>query len=120
MCCNAAFVSGFVALQLTDQMNLLQMTWLDILCFNLAYRSTPYRGLLVFADDFRNSEEESARFGTPTQLNTVTRRLCKKMTDLEVTREEYILLKAMILLNPGKYVLFSWAAVYKRKVVVCS
>lgn len=90
-------------MHLSDQMNLLQMTWLDVLCFNLAYRSTPYRGFLIFADDFRNSEEESEQYSTPTQLNTVTRRLSKKMTDLSVTRDEYVLLKAMVLLNPGEF-----------------
>jgi Ligand-binding domain of nuclear hormone receptor len=94
--------AGFTGLHLNDQMNLLQMTWLDVLCFNLSYRSTPYRGLLIFADDFRNSEEESEKFGTPTQLNIVTRRLSKKMSDLNVTRDEYVFLKAMVLLNPGK------------------
>ena len=89
-------------MHLADQMNLLQSTWLDVLCFNLVYRSsTPYRGLLVFADDFRNSEEDSEKFGTPPQFNLVTRRLCKKTSDLNVQRDEYILLKAMILLNPG-------------------
>ena len=44
---------GFISIPLPDQMNLLQSTWLDILCFNLAYRSVPYKGMLVFADDFK-------------------------------------------------------------------
>ena len=94
-------VTGFPNLHLADQMNLLQTTWLDVLCFNLIYRSTPYHGLLIYADDFRISEEDSDQFGMPSQLNVVLRRLCKKMTDLGVTRDEYVLLKALVLLNPG-------------------
>lgn len=46
---------GFINLPLCDQMNVLQNTWLDVLCLNLAFRSTPYTGLLVFADDFKVS-----------------------------------------------------------------
>ena len=40
-------------------MILLQSTWLDIQCFNLVFRSTPYsnNGILVYADDFRISNE---------------------------------------------------------------
>jgi len=95
--------TGFTSLQLSDQMNLLQMTWLDVMCLNLGYRSTPYRGLLVFADDYKNSEEQTEKYGTSSQLDTVTRRLSKKMTELSITRDEYVLLKAMVLLNPGKF-----------------
>lgn len=95
------YVAGFINLPLTDQMNLLQSTWLDVLCFNLAYRSTPYKGVLVFADDFKCTESESKKFGSPTELDTVTRKLAKKLSDMMITKEEYVLMKAMLLLNPG-------------------
>ena len=96
------FLIGFINLPLSDQMNLLQTTWLDVLCLNLAYRSVPYKGLLVFADDFKRTEHEGSRFTAFAEVDTVARRLAKKMTDLKVTREEYILLKSMLLLNPGE------------------
>ncbi len=95
--------AGFINLPLADQMNLLQSTWLDILCFNLAYRSSPYKGLLVFADDFQCTEDDSKKFGSPPDLDALTRKLARKLTDLRVTREEYVLLKAMLLLNPGQF-----------------
>ena len=95
-------VTGFINLPLCDQMNLLQSTWLDILCFNLAFRSTPYKGLLVFADDFKCTEDDAVKLSLPVDLNTVCRRLAKKLSDLNITREEYVLMKAMLLLNPGK------------------
>ena len=45
-------------------MILLQSTWLDIQCFNLVFRSTPYsaNGILVYADDFRISNEVGEMF----------------------------------------------------------
>ena len=93
--------SGFINLALPDQMNLLQSTWLDIICLNLVYRSVPYDGRLVYADDFKCSEDDAARFGSPPELDAVSRKLARKLTDLGITREEYVVLKAMLLLNPG-------------------
>ena len=84
-------------------MNLLQSTWLDILCLNLVYRSVPYSGRLVYADDFKCTEEDAIKFGSPLELDSVARRLARKLTDLNITREEYVFLKAMLLLNPGVY-----------------
>lgn len=94
-------ILGFISLPLTDQMNLLQSTWLDVLCFNLAYRSTPYKGVLVYADDFKCTETESKKFGSPNEMDTVTRRLARKLSDMNITKEEYVLMKSMLLLNPG-------------------
>jgi len=98
----SSVVAGFLSLPLPDQMNLLQSTWLDIICFNEAFRSTPYEGSIVFADDFKCSETESKKFGIPSSLDFVTRKLAQKMTKMMVTTEEYILLKTILLLNPGK------------------
>lgn len=93
-------VPGFINLHLPDQMNLLQSTWLEIVLFNLSFRSTPYTGIMVYADDFKCSIDDSSKFGTPTEFDLVSRRLSKKMSDLAVTKEEYVLLKTMLLLNP--------------------
>jgi len=47
---------GFSTLALADQMTLLQQTWLDILCWNFAYRSATNKpATLVFSDDFKVS-----------------------------------------------------------------
>ena len=93
--------TGFINLPLSDQMNLLQSTWLDVLSLNLAYRSVPYKGLLVFADDFKCTEDDGMKFTSFSEVDAVARRLAKKLTDLKVTNDEYIILKAMLLLNPG-------------------
>jgi hypothetical protein len=39
-------LSGFSSLSLSDQMNLLQHSWLEINLLNLVYRSSPYHGVL--------------------------------------------------------------------------
>jgi len=93
-------VPGFLLLPLPDQMNLLQTTWLDIVCFNEAYRSVPYNNVIVYADDFKCNEAESKQLGIPPELDIVSRRLARKMTGLNVTMDEYVLLKAVLLLNP--------------------
>ncbi|CAD5113690.1 unnamed protein product [Dimorphilus gyrociliatus] len=81
-------------------MNLLQTTWLDIICLNVAYRSTPYKGVLVYADDFKISEADSPRFASHLELDGVTRKLAQKFSELKLNKEEYMLVKAMLLLNP--------------------
>ncbi|KAI0207959.1 Estrogen-related receptor gamma [Lamellibrachia satsuma] len=91
---------GFLSLSLSDQMVLLQSTWLDIQCFNLVYRSSPYQGILVFADDFKCSEDDAIKMGSPLEYDSVSRRLAKKLSRLMITKEEYVLMKAILLLNP--------------------
>ena len=88
-------------------MNLLRSTWLDIVCLNTAFRSIPYNGDIIYADDFKISEEDSAVFGLPPELDRVTRKLIQKLTDLKVNYDEYLLLKAFILFNPGSLILTS-------------
>lgn len=85
-------------------MNLLQSTWLDVLCLNLAYRSVPYNGVLVFADDFQCTEEDSRKYESPPDLDSLSRKMARKLSELKITHEEYVLLKAMLLLNPGKLI----------------
>ena len=89
-------------------MNLLQSTWLDVLCLNLAYRSVPYSGVLVFADDFQCTEEDSRKFESPPDLDSLSRKMARKLSELKITHEEYVLLKAMLLLNPGELCLSIW------------
>jgi len=48
-----SFFAGFSSLVLSDQMTLLQRTWLSILCLNFAFRSATKPGCLVFSQDFK-------------------------------------------------------------------
>ena len=95
-------VAGFANLQLLDQMNLLQHSWLEILCLNLVFRSCPYNGTVCYAEDLRVPAEMVEAYNIPPELDSLTRKLCKKFTYLGVSREEYVLLKAIILCNIGQ------------------
>ncbi|CAC5390734.1 NR3B3 [Mytilus coruscus] len=92
-------VPGFCNLSLSDQMNLLQHSWLEILCLNLVYRSCPYTSYIRFAEDLQLNPDESKQCQCSLELDNLTRKLAKKFTNMGVTKEEYLLLKAMTLCN---------------------
>ncbi|XP_052766916.1 steroid hormone receptor ERR2-like isoform X1 [Mya arenaria] len=92
-------VPGFASLSLSDQMNLLQHSWLEINLLNLVYRSSPYHGILRIAEDYKLTSEQAEKYGCSRELDTLTRKMCKKFTSLNITREEYLLLKSIILFN---------------------
>lgn len=92
-------VPGFSSLSLSDQMNLLQHSWLEINLLNLIFRSSPYQGILKIAEDFKLTAEQAEKFGCSKELDTLTRKMCKKFSSLNITREEYLLLKSIILFN---------------------
>lgn len=96
-------VAGFANLSLIDQMNLLQHSWLEILCLNLVFRSCPYIGQVCYAEDLRVPADMVEMYNIPTELDSLTRKLCKKFTYLGVSKEEYVLLKAIILCNIGQW-----------------
>jgi len=92
---------GFSSLALGDQMTLLQKTWIDILYLNFAFRAATLRSSdLVFSDDFKIASCELASCGLPVKLCQLQQQLSHKLASLAVNREEFILLKAMLLLNP--------------------
>ncbi|RUS86260.1 hypothetical protein EGW08_006002 [Elysia chlorotica] len=92
-------VPGFSGLSLVDQMMLLQHSWLEILMLSLVFRSCPYKGQIVFADDLHLSESMVETLGFPAELDSLVRKLCKKFSHLKVSREEFVLLKAITLCN---------------------
>jgi hypothetical protein len=97
----AKLIPGFSSLPLSDEMNIIQCAWNHILCFNLGYRSAVpmYDGYLVFAEDLKIAESESEGVGIWTELDSVSRSIAKKLSELRVTKEEHVLLKTILLLN---------------------
>jgi len=87
-------------------MSILRSGWQDVICLNVAYRSAPFNGVLYFADDFRLSADESAALNIPADLDAAMRRLAGKLTDMAVTREEYVLLKTLVLSHTGSASLY--------------
>ncbi|XP_074661550.1 steroid hormone receptor ERR2-like [Tubulanus polymorphus] len=96
----AKSLPGFLSLSLADQMSLLQESWPDLLGLNIIYRSIPYRGKIHFAGDFSLTLEEAEMHKAPMELDMLTRNMCKKLTDMRYLKEEHVLLKALVFLNP--------------------
>lgn len=92
-------VPGFSSLSLSDQMNLLQHSWLEINLLNLIFRSSPYQGTLKMAEDLHLTVSEAERYKCAMELDTLTRKMCRKFTSMGITCEEYLLLKSIILCN---------------------
>ncbi|XP_011644939.1 steroid hormone receptor ERR2 isoform X3 [Pogonomyrmex barbatus] len=91
-------IPGFGNLALNDQMRLLQSTWAEILTFTLAWRSIPNTGKLKFAQDFI-LDERLARECHCMELYTHCIQVMERLQRLSLTREEYYVLKALILAN---------------------
>ncbi|MCL4160360.1 UNVERIFIED_CONTAM: hypothetical protein GTU68_003331, partial [Idotea baltica] len=95
----AKLIPGFTALALNDQMRLLQSTWGEILTLSLAYRSIPSSGrLLRYAFDF-SLVETSARECNASDLFTQILGVVERLEQCSILKEEYLLLKALVLTN---------------------
>ncbi|XP_074042238.1 estrogen-related receptor isoform X2 [Leptinotarsa decemlineata] len=93
-------IPGFTDLSLNDQMRLLQSTWAEILTLTLAFRSLPLVGLgrLQFATDFILDEKQSRDCGT-LELYQTCCHVVERLDNLSISKEEYYLLKALVLTN---------------------
>nr|XP_045594742.1 steroid hormone receptor ERR2-like isoform X3 [Procambarus clarkii] len=92
-------LEGFTELALNDQMRLLQSTWGEILTLGLAYRSMPAHGhTLHFAPDF-TLDEKQARECNATELFTQVLGVVERLEQCGINREEFLLLKALVLTN---------------------
>lgn len=70
---NYVFKIGFIELPLNDQMKLLQFTWAEMLTLQLAYRSIPFNGRLMFAKDFWLEEHSAKQCGATELFDHVTK-----------------------------------------------
>ncbi|XP_071536712.1 steroid hormone receptor ERR1-like isoform X3 [Panulirus ornatus] len=92
-------IPGFTELALNDQMRLLQSTWGEILTLGLAYRSIPaHSHTLHFAPDF-TLDEKQARECNATELFTQVLGVVERLEQCGINREEFLLLKALVLTN---------------------
>lgn len=92
-------IPGFTDLSLNDQMRLLQSSWAEILGLALAYRSLPASGRLYFASDF-TLDEKQARDCRADDVYMYCTLIVERLHRCNITREEYLLLKALLLINP--------------------
>jgi len=93
-------IPGFTDLSLNDQMRLLQSTWAEILTLTLAFRSLPMVSLkrLKFAVDFTLDEKQSKDCGA-LELYQACNHVVERLENLSIMKEEYYLLKALVLTN---------------------
>ncbi|XP_026150172.1 estrogen receptor 2b isoform X4 [Mastacembelus armatus] len=92
-------VPGFVELSLTDQIHLLKCCWLEILMLGLMWRSVDHPGKLIFSPDLKLNREEGQCVEGIMEIFDMLLAATSRFRELKLQREEYVCLKAMILLN---------------------
>ncbi|XP_073340620.1 progesterone receptor isoform X2 [Pagrus major] len=91
---------GFRNLHITDQMTLIQYSWMNLMVFALGWRSfqNVSSEYLFFAPDLVLSQEQMRR--SPIyDLCLAIQFIPQEFANLQVTREEFLCMKAIILLN---------------------
>lgn len=91
-------IPGFIDLPLNDQMKLLQVSWAEILTLQLTFRSLPFNGKLCFATDVWMDELLAKECGY-TEFYYHCMQIAQRMERISPRREEYYLLKALMLAN---------------------
>nr|XP_020467214.1 estrogen receptor beta-like isoform X2 [Monopterus albus] len=92
-------IPGFVELNLTDQIQLLKCCWLEILMLGLIWRSVDHPGKLIFSPDFKLNREEGQCVEGIMEIFDMLLAATSRFREMKLQREEYVCLKAMILLN---------------------
>uniref|UniRef100_A0A8D2ZWD9 Estrogen receptor 2b n=1 Tax=Scophthalmus maximus TaxID=52904 RepID=A0A8D2ZWD9_SCOMX len=92
-------IPGFLELSLSDQIHLLKCCWLEILMLGLMWRSVDHPGKLIFSPDFRLNREEGQCVEGIMEIFDMLLAATARFRELKLQREEYVCLKAMILLN---------------------
>ncbi|KAK2846685.1 hypothetical protein Q5P01_009684 [Channa striata] len=91
---------GFRNLHITDQMTLIQYSWMNLMVFSLGWRSfqNVSSEYLYFAPDMVFSQEQIRR--SPIyDLCLAIQFIPQEFANLQVSREEFLCMKAIILLN---------------------
>ncbi|XP_061610241.1 estrogen-related receptor gamma-like isoform X2 [Phyllopteryx taeniolatus] len=94
----AKHIPGFPSLSLADQMSLLQSGWMEILILRVVFRSLALDEQLVYAEDYVMDQDQSKMAGL-LDLNNAILQLVKKYKSVRLQREEFVLLKAIALVN---------------------
>nr|ASA40271.1 estrogen receptor beta 1 [Channa punctata] len=92
-------IPGFVELSLLDQVHLLECCWLEVLMIGLMWRSVDHPGKLIFSPDLSLSREEGSCVQGFAEIFDMLLAATSRVRELKLQKEEYVCLKAMILLN---------------------
>ncbi|XP_042246262.1 estrogen receptor 2a [Thunnus albacares] len=100
-------IPGFIELSLMDQVHLLECCWLEVLMIGLMWRSVDHPGKLIFSPDLSLSREEGCTVQGFLEIFDMLLAATSRVRELKLQREEYVCLKAMILLNSSMCLSFS-------------
>ncbi|XP_019726315.1 estrogen receptor 2a isoform X1 [Hippocampus comes] len=92
-------IPGFVELSLLDQVHMLECCWLEVLMIGLMWRSVNHPGKLIFSPDLSLSREEGSCVQGFAEIFDMLVAATSRVRELKLQREEFVCLKAMILLN---------------------
>ncbi|KAG5285198.1 hypothetical protein AALO_G00000660 [Alosa alosa] len=92
-------IPGFVELTLCDQVRLLECCWLEVLMLGLMWRSVDHPGKLIFCPDLQLDRDEGHCVEGMVEIFDMLLAATARFRELNLQKEEYICLKAMILLN---------------------
>uniref|UniRef100_A0AAY5F3F0 Estrogen receptor n=1 Tax=Electrophorus electricus TaxID=8005 RepID=A0AAY5F3F0_ELEEL len=96
-------VPGFQDLSLHDQVQLLESSWLEILMIGLIWRSIHSPGKLIFAQDLILDRSEGDCVEGMAEIFDMLLATVARFRALRLKSEEFVCLKAIILLNSGAF-----------------
>ncbi|KPP67042.1 steroid hormone receptor ERR1-like [Scleropages formosus] len=102
------------AKHIPDQMSVLQSVWLEVLVLGVAFRSLGCEDEVVYAEDFV-LDEEMSRLAGLSELNAAISLLARRYRTLELDREEFVMLKAIVLTNSDSVYIEDVEAVQKLR-----
>ncbi|XP_068199503.1 estrogen receptor [Antennarius striatus] len=92
---------GFLQLSLHDQVQLLESSWLEVLMIGLIWRSIHCPGKLIFAQDLILDRNEGDCVEGMAEIFDMLLATTSRFRMLKLKPEEFVCLKAIILLNSG-------------------
>ncbi|XP_051951653.1 estrogen receptor-like [Xyrauchen texanus] len=96
-------VPGFQDLSLHGQVQLLESSWLEVLMFGLIWRSIHSPGKLIFAQDLILDRNEGECVEGMAEIFDMLLATVARFHSLKLKSEEFVCLKAIILLNSGAF-----------------
>ncbi|KAM9421902.1 estrogen receptor-like [Salvelinus alpinus] len=96
-------IPGFQELSLHDQVQLLESSWLEVLMIGLIWRSIPSPGKLIFAKDLILDRSEGDCVEGMAEIFDMLLATVSRFRMLKLKPEEFVCLKAIILLNSGAF-----------------
>uniref|UniRef100_A0AAR2INP9 Estrogen receptor beta n=1 Tax=Pygocentrus nattereri TaxID=42514 RepID=A0AAR2INP9_PYGNA len=92
-------IPGFVELSLPLQVQLLECCWLEVLMLGLMWRSVDHPGKLIFSPDLKLNRDEGSCVEGIMEIFDMLLAGSSRFRELRLQKEEYVCLKALILLN---------------------